>query len=55
VTTSATASVSTLLLVTARYTTRESSLHNYDWYNYEESYNEGVGCNNDIIDLIISN
>ena len=21
----------------------------YDWYNYEENYNEGVVCNNDVI------
>ena len=27
----------------------------YDLHNYEEDYDEGVGCNNNVVDLIISN
>jgi hypothetical protein len=28
---------------------------NYDRHNYKENYNESVGCDDDVVDLIISN
>ena len=31
----------------------ESSYH--DWYYYEEDHDEGMGCDDDVVDLIISN
>jgi len=25
------------------------------WRNYEENYNEGIGCDNDVIDMVVCN